>query len=574
VPPEPAAYSGNIVDLQEQGQIEVRAQGNEIDEVTLELRNLTDDSLDVVIPTGTYLISNDAAMQNMVVRRSQTVRLTDQDWNSVVLQVACANIDRDVPGGETGFEIQRSPVQPELEPLLANMEQENAIFDVQQAAVWIVTDNADLEELGTLVRTSVGNPLGSRAIGYDDAAQAMRFVDEAGINIRRKAIWNDRQEIAQGVEDPLLAEWISEREGQLGPGGEADSDTMTLVVDLPVLGAAFVPDAQQVVTSICISGNSMRSCHTGEKQVWDSVTGELLQSFGYQPAGHDELIFSPDGRLMASAACEEQSDDGQCVNGIVQLWDTESWSVAGVLRDHPDRVEAMAFSPDGGSIASRVCVAREGNLCTASEVWLWDVAAREVTRRYVGFLQFANSLAFSPDGQLLAAPICSVPGGETYCQESEVWVWDVTTGEVVQQLQLETGRGFGTTFTADGEALVAVGAKMEDGAGLITWLWQTDSWELASTVPIDEGELFICTPVAFEPAQEMVAVGQCELDAEGGLIRSSILIWDLRSGAPISRIDTQEEYVAGIDISSDGAQALFHAVPGLGGDRVMLWSIR
>jgi WD40 repeat protein len=572
--PAPAAYSGNIVDLQEQGQLETRVSGSGIDELTLQLRNLTGDSLDVGIPAGTYFISSDTAIQNMVVRRSRTIRLTDQNWRTVRLGVACANIDREVPGDETDFEIRRSPVQAELELLMASLEQADTIYDVEQAAIWIVTDNADLERLGTLVRTSLGNPLGSRTIGYDDAAYAMQLVDEAGINIRHRVIWNDRHEIAAGVEDPLLAEWIGQRERRL--------DVVILFLAHPMLGAAFVPNTQQVVTSACLSGISMGFCAMGEKQVWDSVTGDFLHSFGGQPSGHNNLVFSPDGHLMASTACEEPGDDSRCINGIIQLWDTESWAVAGVLGNHPDYIEAIVFSPDAGSIASKVCVTRQDGLCTASEIWLWDVVAREVMRRYAGFVQFSNSLAFSPNGQLLAAPICVVPDREAYCLASEIWVWDVATSVVIQRLPLDAGWRTATVFTADGDALVAAGALLDDETSLGTWRWQTDSWELASSVPIDEGDLYICSQVAFAPAHEMAAVGLCEYDENWAVTDSNVLIWDLQSGIPIGRIGiydqpltydqsmTYDQPIEEIGISSDGAQVL---VRGFDGNYVVLWPV-
>jgi WD40 repeat protein len=571
--PAPAAYSGNIVDLQEQGQLEIRAQGSQIEELTLQLQNLTGDSLDVDIPAGTYFISGDSAMQNMVVRHGQTIRLTDQDWRTVELEVACANIDLEVPGSETGFEIVRSPVQADLEQLMPILEQAGVIYDVEQAAIWIVTDNADLEELGTLVRTSLGNPFGSRVIGYDDAAYAMQLVDEAGINIRRRAIWSDRYDIAAGVEDPLLAEWIDQRASQAGPGGEEPSDVVALLTFHPVIGAAFVPNAQQVVTSICLTGNSPRTCRVGEKQVWDSVTGELLRTFGNQPSGQSNLVFAQDGSLMATAACGEYDDDYWCLDSFVQLWDTESWAVAGVLRGHPDRIEAIAFSPDGSVVASKVCVTRVDGLCTSSQIWLWDVATREVVLSYTGFLQFANSLAFSPDGQLLAAPICAVPGGEAYCQASEIWVWDAATGALIQQLPLDASWRIATVFTADGDGLAAVGRLLDDETSLATWLWRTDSWELVSRVPIDEGELYTCSEVAFAPVGEVAAVGQCGVDEEGALTSSNVLIWDLRSGAPISRIDTYEEFIMEVGISSDGAQVLVTAFPRPQDNRVMVWPV-
>ncbi len=76
---------------------------------------------------------------------------------------------------------------------------------MRQAAVWIVTDNADYADLGILVRNS-----GSRAIDASDTARAMRLCDEAGIDVKRKAIWRDRKQIAAEVSEPDLKGWLEQ----------------------------------------------------------------------------------------------------------------------------------------------------------------------------------------------------------------------------------------------------------------------------------------------------------------------------------------------------------------------------
>lgn len=572
--PVPAAYIGNIIDLLDEGKLEMRAEAQGINSMDLELQNLTDGSLDVEIPAGTFFISSDSVMQNMVVRSSQTVRLDDQNPMTVLLEVACANIHREIPGSETGFEVRRSPMQAELERLLLSLELADAEYDVEQAAIWIVTDNASYEDLGILVRTSIGNPLGSRAIGYDDAARAMQFVDEAGIDISRKAIWNDREEIAAEVEDSQLARWIIGREGQAGAGSGAPVGEVVLLTEPPTFDAAFVPDTQQVVSSSCLSGNSLRHCTAGEQQVWDSLSGELLLSFGSRPAGHAALAFSPDGSLMASAACDAYDDTDLCVDGVVELWDTGSWEAVGLLEHHPERVEAIAFTPDAGYLAAKFCAARnEDRVCTESAIWVWDVAAREVVHRHaLGF--YSSSLAISPDGRLLAAPVCTAPDGEGACLENEMWVWEVASGALIQQLALATGGWrISTGFSAEGDALIAVGGlPLVDGvASMATWMWDTGSWELSSRIVIYEGDLRTCAHAAFAPARELAAVSQCAFDEEGNVTASNILVWDMRSGASIGWIDTFGEFVTDLDISSDGAQVLART---LGQYPLIIWPVR
>ena len=77
---------------------------------------------------------------------------------------------------------------------------------------------------------------------------------------------------------------------------------------------------------------------------------------------------------------------------------------------HSDEVLAVAFSPDGKSIAS----ADKSN----NEIKIWDAATGKHQKGLQGHKEFVTSLAFSPDGKLLAAG-----GGD-----KEVSVHEVATG--------------------------------------------------------------------------------------------------------------------------------------------------
>ena len=85
---------------------------------------------------------------------------------------------------------------------------------VEQAAVWIVTDDADYDDLGSLVETfgPVALPgMGSRVIREAQTARAMKILDEAGIDITGKAIWRDRERILSKLEDAGLRQWLQRR---------------------------------------------------------------------------------------------------------------------------------------------------------------------------------------------------------------------------------------------------------------------------------------------------------------------------------------------------------------------------
>jgi hypothetical protein len=174
------------------------ACGDSIHRARLRIRKLVPYPLTVRIPAGTYLVPGDPAAQSMVVTAEDKVRLVSNEWQSTTLVVACANRPKRIPGKNDYFTVRRSPYQTQLIRLMPILNEANVGNDTRQAAVWIVTDNADYDDLGKLV---TGSWSGSRVrvISTDAAAQAMKLCADAGIDITCKAIWKDRQEIIKGL---------------------------------------------------------------------------------------------------------------------------------------------------------------------------------------------------------------------------------------------------------------------------------------------------------------------------------------------------------------------------------------
>ena len=149
----------------------------------------------------------------------------------------------------------------------------------------------------------------------------------------------------------------------------------------------------------------------GEVLVWDAQTGALKMTLNDDNSPSWALAFSPDGKWLA-VATGPTPEDRECkslcpVFGEITLWETGGWKPIRRLRGGSAPIRALAFSPDGRSIAGGAGVIDEGRGASVEdfkgEVFLWDVVSGDLKQKFPGHTRSVTSLAFSPDSRLLAS---------------------------------------------------------------------------------------------------------------------------------------------------------------------------
>lgn len=219
------------------------------------------------------------------------------------------------------------------------------------------------------------------------------------------------------------------------------SDDVRLAVDGD--GVMYVGTAQQLrplaahdteVTTASFNHNGSLLA-TGDVEgrvvIWDVATATLLTEIvASVQVPITALAFDADGTMLATGS----------TNHEVRLWRVEDGSMVTTLGNPTEAVVDLAFSPDGQTLAA-----------ASDAIWVWDIPSGDV----VWQLPFrVQSVAFSPNGTVLAT------GGAT------MRLWDTTSG----QLLIELDRAVtDIVFSSDGTAILTA-----DEMGLV-FHWGIDA---------------------------------------------------------------------------------------------------
>jgi len=278
--------------------------------------------------------------------------------------------------------------------------------------------------------------------------------------------------------------------------------------DGAVWSVSFSPDGKTLVTG---SGGvhqekiaAKRSARNGrrftELKWWDPVTGELKQRL--ELADEDLVsiaaMHSPDGQLLAIVANRVSTGIALADRGSIspvasdpvlravlmqqsltfdsdlKILDARTGEVRAKLKDgfastqfplfrgsspsdyismFRQQLRPMVFSPDGHLVAAWI----------ESEVRLWNTSTGADVLKIKKFKGRLSAIAFSPDGHLLAAAIVRISRkGNLTDIESELHTWEVATGAPSQVLPLTTPVVSSLTFANNGQQLFVSGLRDED----------------------------------------------------------------------------------------------------------------
>jgi len=278
--------------------------------------------------------------------------------------------------------------------------------------------------------------------------------------------------------------------------------------------------------------SSLLAAVTGDNTIvlWDVITGERVgQPFDGHISEATALAFNHDGSILASATGFQ----------TVLLWDVDTGEIiGGPLRGSVERdpqlrivqalwgINSLAFSADGERIIAG---------CGNEDIIVWDVTTGERVEEHLGqqppgVPHWLHATAFSPDTSIMTSGL----------EDGSVALYNVMTGQRtdIKRLSYEGPSRFTALAYSPDNQMVA-GADLRDDAVIL--------WDLTADKQVGnplEGHTSDIITLVFSPDGSMLASAGYD---------TTIILWDVEKADVIGNpLTGHTAKVIGLDFSLDG----------------------
>jgi WD40 repeat protein len=300
--------------------------------------------------------------------------------------------------------------------------------------------------------------------------------------------------------------------------------------------------------------------------VFDMASGRESHTFKLGDLGCPPIVFSPDGKMLASA-----------YQGSLRMWDATTGKELRQLREELGPVHSLFFTPD-----QKTLVVHE-----FSAVRFWDLTTGQERSTFTGHLARVHSLAFSDDGKTLVSTgedqtirLWDIPTGQQLRSFPEptgsfppivsmtrdartlalrpnstacpIRLLDLTTGRLLHQFRTyhagAGGASVALAFSPDGKTMATAAETGFRGGGgeLVFGLRDVATGEVIRKFPVQS----YISSLAFSPDGKMLASGQFHIEA--GEDPGPVRLWDVATGQPLPALPAQKRQALNVAFSSDG----------------------
>ncbi|MBP0009414.1 caspase family protein [Roseofilum sp. Belize Diploria] len=217
------------------------------------------------------------------------------------------------------------------------------------------------------------------------------------------------------------------------------------------------------------------------------------------------VAYSPDGQTLASVSRD----------GTVKLWHVEDGTLLHTLEAHQSSVLAVAYSPDVQTLAS---ASRDRT------VKLWHVEDGTLLHTLEAHQGSVNAVAYSPDGKTLA----SASGDNT------IKFWQVEDGALLYTLAAHQDWVRAVAYSPNGQTLASA-----SGDNTIKF-WQVDNGTLLHSLEAHHGWV---NALAYSPDGQTLASASDD---------NSIKLWRVDNGTLLHSLEAHHGSVLAVAYSPDG----------------------
>jgi WD40 repeat protein len=293
-----------------------------------------------------------------------------------------------------------------------------------------------------------------------------------------------------------------------------------------VVSVSFNPDGSLLATGDV----------EGKICLWRVVDGKQILTLKGHTGWIWAVTFSPDGKTLAS--CSHDS--------LIRLWDVQtidfkrsntanlaeasdashlSGTCLKTLRGHLNRVWTIAFSPDGQLLASG---------SDDQTIRLWNAHDGTCLTVLQGHTGGVTSVSFSPNGQLLASA----------SDNSSIRLWSIDHGTCLRTLHGHTRWVWAVAFSPDGQTL----ASGSDDRTIRLWEVETGTCRktLQGNTDVrgsEDASARWVTSLSFSPNGQTLASG-----GEGASVR----LWSVQDGTCFRLLQGHSSCVWAVAFSPDG----------------------